>query len=164
MPEQTITTPHAEHPTAVDPSPPDTGDEHTAGAAVERTRELEAELVTARVALTEAHAGAETAQRRHQITLALVDHGALDLEAAMLVAEAALAAAEARGTAGTVASVVADLRRQRPALFRTPQVRRTSVMSGELPPQPPQELAITEARRTGDRRALMHYLRLRRGS
>jgi hypothetical protein len=91
--------------------------------------------------LTEARASLDAVERRHAIDLALLEADAADLESARLLTEVAVAAMPARD----IKAAVADLRARKPFLFRSDA-----------------DSAADEAARTGDRRALLRYLRARR--
>lgn len=131
--------------------------EQKAAAASARAAELEAKLGDAEAELSKARTTLTTAERRHALQRELAGAGALDLDVATLLAEAAIAG-QAKPD---VASAVAELRRAKPYLFRA--ALRSGVMStaaGEAPA--PIEEAAHAARTTGDHRALLRYLRLRR--
>ncbi len=127
-----------------------------------RVAELESELAGAREAL-------DASERRGEIERRLTEAEAIDLETARLLTEAAVSAMEEPD----VALAVEDLRRRKPFLFagdRSGGARPRSASalsparehgtngSGEAL----RELA-DEARSSGDRRALLQYLRQRRG-
>lgn len=120
-----------------------------------RLRQTEELLAQAREALS-------ASERKRQIDRELAAHGAADLETAALLTEAAVAGMEG----ADVAAAVADLKRRKPFLFETPRRPATSAMSGEPAPGTPGSVEEAEAlaRQTGDRRALLRYLQLRRGS
>lgn len=131
------------------PDTPDTPD-HTADLEL-KLRQTEELLAQAREAL-----GA--AERKRTIDRELASQGALDLETAALLTEAAVAA----NPQADIAAAVADLKRRKPFLFARP--RRASAMAGAAPPDDsaPLDAAAAEARTTGDRRYLLRYLRLKR--
>jgi hypothetical protein len=136
----------------VDPPASDTA------ATERRTEELETELGELQSTLQDVRQALAASERTREIERHLVREGAIDLETAALLAETA--AAQMRDP--DVAAAVADVKRRKPFLFRPSAARRTSAMSGEASPPPPLEDAAVEARQSGDRRALMRYLRLRR--
>lgn len=114
--------------------------------------------------LREANRALRTTERRVQIHRALAGRGALDTDAVVLVVEASLGAGDNEG-AGAIARVVDDVRRTRPALFRTSVASRSAAMTANVERHAvptPLENAAHEARRSGDRSALLRYLRLRR--
>lgn len=124
-----------------------------AGESARRLAEAEASLAQAREAL-------DAAERRHQIDLLLIESEAIDLEAARLLTELSVSQMESKDAA----SAVADLKRRKPYLFRrmatrTPAGAAMSAAAGEG--WPLEEAAA--AARSGDRGALLRYLRARRG-
>ncbi|MBL0928434.1 MAG: hypothetical protein IBJ11_12415 [Phycisphaerales bacterium] len=142
----------APRPTAAQPTP-------AAAELEDKVRALEASLAQARAAL-------DAAERRHRIDLELIEADASDLEAARLLTEAAVAAMPE----ADVKAAVADLRARRPYLFRPRAggLWRANATRAAGPPEPaepaghsPADLARAAAL-TGDRRALLRYLRARR--
>lgn len=114
----------------------------------EQLKDLETQLVAARQ-------GLDDSERRRAVDAELLAAGALDLETARLLSEAAIS-----GEADP-AETVAELRRRKPFLFRSAPA--ASAMSAEAgPPAPGPDLAAA-ARESGDRRALLRYLRSKRG-
>lgn len=147
-----------------DPTPDSATPE--AGAAGLRIAELAAQLDEAKRSL-------DAAERRHAVDIALVRASTIDLETSRLLAERLLAADPALSTEG----VVEGLRAAKPHLFvrmppggsatapgRPRPSLRTGVMGASpVADAPPEVRAIAdEARATGDRGALMRYLRARR--
>ncbi|MBL8745920.1 MAG: hypothetical protein JNK58_06135 [Phycisphaerae bacterium] len=128
--------------------------------------EQEAESLRARLnesesALAAAREALDAAERRHRIDLLLIESETVDLESARLLTEMAASQMPDRD----VAAVVGELKRRKPFLFRG---RRSGVMTGAAmspasSPGDPAEQAAEEAVRTGDRGALLRYLRARRG-
>jgi hypothetical protein len=96
----------------------------------------------------------EALERRRALERELGD--AADLEAAVVLAEHAMAAMDPPDAA----RAARDIRRRMPFLFRAPS--SVSAMAGRAPTPGPDELAL-QARESGDRRTLMKYLRARRG-
>lgn len=124
-----------------------------------RVKELEALAAELAGKLEHAQAAAAAADRKRQLDKTLSDHGAVDLETAALLLESTLSSA----AAPDIPAAVADLRRRKPFLFgSTP---RASAMSGISAPGADTSLsaAADEARATGDRNALLRYLRMKRG-
>jgi len=113
--------------------------------------------------ITELERTLDSVERRHAIDLALIEAETVDLESARLLTEVAIAGM----TDGDVKSAVADLRKRKPFLFR--QRASTSPSAGAMSATPPRravpatDTASEDAARTGDRRALLRYLRARRG-
>lgn len=123
-----------------------------AEAAEARAAQLERELAATREAL-------DAAERRRTIAEALAQADALDLETAALLTEAAVA----QMPEADVGAAIADLKRRKPFLFR--QAARAGAMSPALRAAGPRDAlaeAAAAARESGDRRALLEYLRLRR--
>ncbi|MCC6660860.1 MAG: hypothetical protein IT437_08240 [Phycisphaerales bacterium] len=128
-----------------------------AAEAERRITEMEAQLAAAARDTERARAALDAAERRRQIDRELTASETVDLETAALLTEAAVAAM----SAPDVAAAVADLRRRKPFLFRTPH--RAGAMSGAVRSHAdPLGDAATEARATGDRAALLRYLRMKR--
>lgn len=140
------------------PSPP----QPTPAAPVpaEPADELREALAEARGELDALRAALDAAERRRAIERALIEADVIDLETAMLLADAAVQRTE--GPAD-IAGAVADLRRRKPFLFaqRAPRSAAMAPRSG-----PPDRLAATReaAASTGDRGALLRYLRQRRSA
>ncbi len=120
--------------------------------------EEELELAQERIADLERRLAGEA--MRTELEKQLVDAGAVDLETAILLAERKLAEGGL-----TVGEAVGALAQSKGFLFRAP-VRPTgaSALSGApvKARDSLEELAL-EARETGDRRAVLRYLRRRRG-
>lgn len=123
-----------------------------------RLADLERQLAERTAELAQAREALDAAERRRTIAEHLAQSDAIDLEAAALLTELAVASMPEPD----VAAAVADLRRRKPFLFRTPA--RSTAMSPEPRATAPDPLAdaADAARTTGDRRALLDYLRLRR--
>lgn len=117
-----------------------------------KLREAEGELAKAREALG-------VSERTRAIERELAREGAVDVETAALLTEAAVAGMEK----ADVAAAVGELKRAKPFLFRA-AAGRGSAMAGE-PGEGGGELeeAAAVARETGDRRVLLRYLRMKRG-
>ncbi len=128
--------------------------EQAAQALRDRLSEAESALAQAREAL-------DAAERRHQIDLLLIESETVDLESARLLTELALGQMPERD----VATAVGELRRRKPFLFRSRRggAMAGAAMSAAATAGDPAEEAAEEAARTGDRGALLRYLRARRG-
>lgn len=126
-----------------------------AEARVQELERLAAELARK---LEAAEAQAAARERARQVERALADTGAIDMETATLLVERDLGSAPSPDIAGAVA----ELRRRKPYLFGAGP--RASAMSGEAGVPVPDSLAAAadEARATGDRSALLRYLRMKR--
>lgn len=152
-------------PPATEPDPPPTPIEaepaidDAGGDAMEtRLAEAQTELAALRGELDAARQQLQRTERRQRIDQLLIESDAIDLQAARLLTEAAIAEMDD----ADVAAVVDDLRRHKPYLFR----RREE--AGAMSPRPrgaePSDEAAAHAAATGDRRDLLRYLRLRRAT
>jgi hypothetical protein len=129
------------------------------GAA--RVTELETKLREAEGALAQSREALDAAERRRTVERELAREGAVDVETAALLTEAAVA-----GMANAdLRAAVAELKRAKPFLFRSPQPARSGSMAG-APADRPSTIddAAAAARESGDRRVLLRYLRLKRGA
>lgn len=127
-------------------------------APVARVDELVRELRGAREALRDA-------ENRSGIIRALAGAGAVDIDTAAPLVERMLPASEGAADIGAIRSAIDELRRQRPAMFRTGGGSRAATMGAriERATKPTvMEVAAAEAVRNGDRVSLLHYLRLKR--
>jgi hypothetical protein len=122
-----------------------------------RAAELEAKLAETERTLAESREALDAAERKREIERELSRQGAIDLETAAMLTEAAVASMDRKDAK----AAIADLKRSKPFLFRPPV--RTSAMSGAVEPESGIEQAAAAARESGDRRALLRYLRMRRG-
>jgi len=122
-------------------------------ALQEQVQTLNDELAAARQTI-------DALERRQRIDALLADQEAVDLEAARLLTEVAVA----EMPDADLASAVAELKRDRPYLFRSPtRGMHAGVMAPRSEPEPTAPLqAAEQAARSGDRRDLLRYLRLRR--
>ncbi len=122
-----------------------------------KAAELESRLAESEKSLAASREALGTAERRREIERELSRLGAIDLETTALLTEAALAGAEKPDAKAAIAA----LKRSKPFLFRAPV--RASAMSAAVEPTSGLESAAAAARESGDRRALLRYLRMRRG-
>jgi len=122
-----------------------------------RVTELEGKLAAAERSLGESREALDAAERRREIERELARQGALDIETAALLTETAVAGMD-KADAKTA---IGELKRSKPFLFRAPA--RASAMSGAVEAESGLESAAAAARESGDRRALLRYLRMRRG-
>lgn len=114
--------------------------------------------------LRRAQQAARQAETRAHIHRALAGAGAIDIDAVALVVEAALPRDAGAHDAAGVARIVEEIRRTRPALFHA-GARRGATMTARVErPRTGLEEAALHAARTGDRTALLHYLRMKRSS
>ncbi len=100
----------------------------------------------------------ERSERERAIDRELLASGVIDLDAARALVE------EGAADGATIVEAVARLRERRPLLFtaRARALRATSLPASDTPPAGPLAEAAEAARESGDRRALLDYLRLRR--
>lgn len=122
-------------------------------ALVERVGELEAALREARGAL-------ERSERGRAIDVALLEAETIDLESARLLTERVMEAGE-----GDASRAAAEVRRRKPHLFRArgvalPSATMSARVEGDA--EAPLRRAASEAAASGDRNAVLRYLRLRR--
>lgn len=101
-------------------------------------------------------------ERRQQIDALLADTGAVDLEVARLLTEAAVEQMDD----ADVRLAIDDLRRAKPYLFRHATAASAAAMPAKQSDGPVRraEEAAESARSSGDRRELLRYLRLRRSA
>lgn len=139
-------------------------------------KEIEANLTAAREELRLCREALDAAERRRQIDAALWEAGAADLEVARLLTELAVGKMDEPD----VALAVEELKANKPFLFRrsraptapTPGAGdappESATMSGrvtaQVAPGPDLTEAAALASESGDRAALLRYLRLRRGA
>ncbi len=137
-----------------DPAPADARDEAPDPGADERVRELEARLASR-------NEDVARLERRAQLDELLREAHVIDLDAARLLTEMTAAALD---DADDLAAAVTELRTSKPWLFAppAPPVRSASAPRVMRRPVDPIEDAATDAARTGARRDLLRYLRLRR--
>jgi len=154
----------------------DTQASHTqsADAQVSPAAELESRVAELTGTLAQAREALDAAERRHEIDLALVEAGAIDLETARLVADAVVSRQEQRD----VKKAVRELRSTKGFLFaadtqvaptnhnrraRVPG-RAPGIMGAKLTPSEPAPLraAADAAAASGDRGDLLRYLRAKR--
>jgi len=128
--------------------------------AEERVTELEGQVGECESALEGARHALDACEVRRRIERQLVEADVVDLETALMLTEAAV-----QGMAEPdVAAAIADLKKRKGFLFREAPVSRASAMSGVAGPGLGAATALAEeARISGDRAALLRYLRLKRG-
>lgn len=132
-----------------------------AAEAERRAEALASRLAETERALAEAREALDASERRRQIEREVARAEALDVEAAVLLTEAAIAHMDEVD----VAQAVAELKRNRPYLFRSNGRLRASAMSAHVAPGRGELVEAAErARSSGDRGELMRYLRLRRAA
>lgn len=128
--------------------------------AEEKAAALERQLARLQQNLDEANAAVEAGEIRRQIERELTESDALDLEACCMLTEAAVSQMEEPD----VALAVRDLRKRKPFLF---QGQSGSAHGATMVPAGAAVDELGEmadrARSSGDRAALLRYLRQRRG-
>ncbi len=130
-----------------------------AQAAERQTQALQERVNEMTGTLAENEQALASMERRQRIDALLSDADTMDLEAARLLTEAAVAQMDQPD----VDFAVADLRRHKPYLFRAKH-RTASAMGAEPQEAAPLDDAAEQAVASGNRRDLLRYLRLRRGT
>src|SRR4051812_21360442 len=135
--------------------------EQRANAAESASSQLQSKLEEMAATLAQTREALDASELRRLIDTELSRSGTVDIEAARLMTEAAVAQMKEPD----VAKAIADLKKRKPFLFR-PARTPSSSMSAAPKPAPNDELAqiAEQARATGDKRALLMYLRARRGA
>ena len=126
-----------------------------------RVAELETKLRETEGALAQSREALDAAERRRTVERELAREGAIDVETAALLTEAAVA-----GMAkADLRAAIAELKRAKPFLFRAASPPRSGAMAGASSDSPSTlDDAAAAARESGDRRVLLRYLRLKRGT
>lgn len=119
--------------------------------------DLDLKLRQTEALLAEAKGALAASERRRQVDRELAGSGVIDQDAAAILLEPILAQTP------DIPAAIADLKRLRPYLFAAPP-RPSATMAAATTPTAPLDQAAHTARATGDRRALLSYLRLRRGT
>ncbi len=119
--------------------------------------DLEARVAELEAALADARSSAGRAARERTLEQELARAGAIDTETAALL----LAPAMADQPEADINALVRDLRERKPFLFAAPRTQPGASMGPAVPADELGELA-SDARHTGDRAALLRYLRRRR--
>lgn len=132
----------------------------TEPAAGDRVQELEEALEAAVRTIEELEKKLLDVERAQQLERLLIEAGTVDLETAQILAERRLASTEA-----SAHEVVQELVSTKGHLFRSPQrgITGSAVSGGPASATDSLSELAAEARRTGDRRAVLRYLRGRRG-
>ncbi len=131
-----------------------------AQTAEQQLEQLSEQLRDAHAKLDEANHAITGLERRSQVDAMLMEADAIDLEAARLLTEKAVLEMDEPD----LKLAIEDLCRHKPYLFR----RRIETGASAMAPavqdhgRDPAELAAQDAARSGDRRDLLRYLRLRR--
>ncbi len=131
----------------------------------ERAMELEGQLGEARAALAQAQSALDEARRalarseqRRQVEQSLAEASPIDPEAALILVEHALSGMPEPD----VKAAVGQLRRSRPWLFRPASSAAAASAAIGVSGADAVDNAAREAAASGDRRALLRYLRARR--
>ena len=131
-----------------------------AQAAEQQIGLLQSQLSETQTALSQTRQTIAQLERRQKIDALLADADAVDFEVARLLTEAAVEVMDQPD----VALAIADLKRGKPYLFRQRSGGMTQAMSAR--PRDSHSHSTHEAAQaaatSGDRRDLLHYLRLRR--
>lgn len=131
-----------------------------AQAAEQRLAELQSQFDQARQQLDQTRQQLESIERRQRIDQMLVESEAVDLEAARLLTEVAVAQMDK----ADVKLAIDELKKRKPWLFRRNGAAAGGPMTARSRPQAGHDLnqAAQAAADTGDRRDLLRYLRMRR--
>ena len=131
-----------------------------AQTAEQQLEQINDELRAMGAKLQEANRTVAHLERRQKVDALLMESDAIDLEAARLLTEQAVLTMDEPD----IEMAVDDLRRHKPYLFRRRHDPDDSAMAPSLHPNghDSAEQAAEQAARTGDRRDLLRYLRLRR--
>jgi len=144
-------------------SPSDVLD-HTLKARAQRAERQAAQLETKLVHLNEqlqsARAAVVHTEQSHQLDLALSAAGAVDLDTARLLAQRVTTAQPDL----PAADIVAQLTREKPFLFRVYSPAHTAMSPHQENSSAPLITAAQRAATTGQRAALLDYLRIRRSA
>lgn len=122
-------------------------------AAEDRLAELEKQLDEARQSIGQA-------ERRSRIEREAQALDPIDVETVALLAQTTLAGMDAPD----VGAALRDLKRRKPFLFRSPAQPSAMAPQGTSGEDTALARALEEARASGDRRTLLHYLRMRRNA
>ncbi len=127
---------------------------------IEKTRTaMEAQLAHAQQELARAREALDASERRRRIERELTQEGVIDLETAVLLADATIGA----NPDADVRAAVQDIKRRKPFLFRFAPRPASMAPRETHNPAAALESAARQARASGDRGSLLSYLRLKRG-
>ncbi len=131
-----------------------------AQTAEQQLEDLNEKLHALQAKLTEADQTIVGLERRQKVDALLTEADAIDLETVRLLTEQAVSLMDDP----EVELAVNDLKRHKPYLFRHRQSLGASAMGPSIdhPGHDPAEQAAEQATKTGNRRDLLRYLRLRR--
>ncbi len=126
--------------------------------AERQATELESQLTELNTQLEQAQQSIAHTERNHQLDLALTSAGAIDLDTARLLAQRI-----AHGnTDATPTDILNQLTREKPFLFRKTSSAHSAMSPRADNTSAPAITAAHHAATTGDRTALLDYLRARR--
>jgi len=131
-------------------------------AMEEGGEESAAQVEAMQASLEEAQRELKRSESRRVIELALVEAGALDVEAARVLIEHGMGEGQGEGEAADAPALVEALKSRRPYLFRRRPAGASALSARLEETRSGLEQAAEEALRTGDTGALLRYLRLRR--
>jgi hypothetical protein len=134
--------------------------EQRAKAAEAASTELQNKLEEAASTLARTREALGASERRRAIDVELAQSEVIDIEAARLLTDAALAQMKEPD----VARAIADLKKRKPFLFRPARRPASSMSAAGKPAHNELDQIAEQARQTGDKRALLQYLRARRGA
>ena len=129
-----------------------------AQTAEAKLTELQEQLAQVETTLSQTREAIDATERKYETERALTRAGAIDLETALLLTEAAVCDMPE----ADVQAAVAELKKRKPFLFK--QTRSASAMSSAIDHNESSvvDQAAGDARVTGDRKALLKYLRIKR--
>ncbi len=156
MPDPTPSPPASDQPTV--PVAEALRYQQRAREAQQQLEALGAEQAQLRQQLDESRQTIASLERRQKIDQLLAESDTVDLAAARLLTEAAVADMDEPD----LQLAVQDLRRSKPYLFHAAPRLSTLAPALDPPHTAPEEDAAARAAQTGDRRDLLTYLRLRR--
>src|SRR5262245_30667560 len=134
--------------------------EQRAKAAEAGSAELQTKLEELTSTLAQTREALDASERRRAIDVELAQSEVIDIEAARLLTDAALAQMKEPD----VTKAISDLKKRKPFLFRPPRKPASSMSAAGKPARNELEEIAEQARQTGDKRALLQYLRARRGA
>lgn len=131
-----------------------------AQSAEQELATLQTKLADSQTELAQLRDAVSTMERRQKIDALLADAEAVDFDVARLLTEAAVEAMDEPD----VQLAIEELRRSKPYLFTARRTAASAMGARRYHDTGQAELAADAAARSGDRRDLLRYLRLRRNS
>ncbi len=128
--------------------------------AESKVNDLTDRLAQSESSLEQARHTIDAVELRRTIEHDLVEADAIDLETATILTQAALETMDEPDAA----VAIQDLRRRKPFLFRSQSNRPSAMSALSRPGQGALDDVAESARRSGDRRELLRYLRMKRGA